>query len=170
MAIAARVAMTHRRPPRLPAIFYRGFQRIFVTMCTFQRATMFADAQHVVPVRDQLLLIATAYDVEVLAYCFMPDHLHVLLEGLSDRSDTARCLALFRQQSGYQHRRRAMRRLWQEGYFDRVLRSEDDTLAVVSYILGNPVRAGLCQRPGEYPFSGSTRYTVEQLIQGLALA
>ena len=170
MTIAACTVMPHRRPPRLPAICYRGRQRIFVTMCTFQRATVFSQAQHATTSRDQLLLTARAYDVEVLAYCFMPDHLHALLEGLSDRADTARCLAMFRQRSGYQYRQRTSRRLWQEGYFDRLLRCDDSVRAVVSYIVGNPVRAGLCEGAADYPYSGSTRYTVEQLIDGCALA
>jgi hypothetical protein len=31
-----------------------------------------------------------------------------------------------------------------KGYFDRVLRDEEATLDVVSYIVLNPVKAGLC--------------------------
>jgi hypothetical protein len=31
--------------------------------------------------------------------------------------------------------------LWQEGYFDRVLREEDDVFDVARYVLKNPVRA-----------------------------
>jgi len=55
--------------------------------------------------------------------------------------------------------------LWQIGYFDRVLREEDDTRAVVGYILNNPVRAGLAVRGVEYPFNGSARYSLEELAE-----
>jgi hypothetical protein len=49
------------------------------------------------------------------------------------------------------------------GYFDRVLRREEATLAVVRYVLLNPVRAGLCVEPSEYPLLGSSQYAVSEL-------
>ena len=45
-------------------------------------------------------------------------------------------------------------RLWQRGYYERVLRDEDHTRDVIRYILQNPVRAGLAKSPDEYPFLG----------------
>ncbi len=41
------------------------------------------------------------------------------------------------------------------GHYDRVLRKEEATAAVVQYVLANPVRAGLAQSIGEWPFCGS---------------
>jgi hypothetical protein len=70
---------------------------------------------------------------------------------------------LFRQRSGYTFRTYHRVRLWQEGYYDRVLRKEEDTFEVVSYILGNPVRAGLTDRPIP-PYVGSSRYSIESLM------
>jgi putative transposase len=40
------------------------------------------------------------------------------------------------------------------GYFDHVLRSDEDTYRHALYMLGNPVRAGLTQAIGEYPYAG----------------
>jgi hypothetical protein len=49
---------------------------------------------------------------------------------------------------------RALRQgsLWQDGYFERVLRAHEDTAIVARYIVDNPVRAGLVQRADDYPF------------------
>ncbi len=47
------------------------------------------------------------------------------------------------------------RGLWQEGYYERVLRSDEATETVVRYVLDNPVRAGLVQRAEDYSFSGA---------------
>jgi hypothetical protein len=33
----------------------------------------------------------------------------------------------------------------------------------VAYVLGNPVRAGLCASPEEYPLLGSDRYSIREL-------
>jgi REP element-mobilizing transposase RayT len=94
---------------------------------------------------------------------FMPDHFHALAAGAAERSHLGRFFDKFRQQSGYYHRQLAGQRLWQEGYFDRSLRKEEDTFEVVSYILANPVRAGLCKAAVDYPFSGSSRYSLSEI-------
>ena len=58
----------------------------------------------------------------ILAYCLMPDHVHLLVEGLTDTSDLTRFAKMAKQRSGGIYRRRFGKRLWQEGYFERVLR------------------------------------------------
>ena len=41
--------------------------------------------------------------------------------------------------------------VWQDGYFDRALRAEEDIRAVARYIVANPLRAKLCRHVGDYP-------------------
>jgi hypothetical protein len=41
-------------------------------------------------------------------------------------------------------------RIWQRGYQDHALRKEEDVRAVARYVIGNPLRAGLVQRIGNY--------------------
>ena len=48
--------------------------------------------------------------------------------------------------------------LWQDGYFDRVLREDDEPDAVIDYILNNPVRAGLVEQAVNYPYSWSCTF------------
>jgi hypothetical protein len=49
------------------------------------------------------------------------------------------------------------------GFFERVLRSDEQTGVVARYILENPVRAGLAATLLEYPYSGSSTYSREHL-------
>ncbi len=44
---------------------------------------------------------ASENEFDVIAYCFMPDHLHLLVEGKSDRSDGKPFIARAKQYSGY---------------------------------------------------------------------
>jgi putative transposase len=104
----------------------------------------------------------------VIAYCFMPDHLHVLVEGYCEDADIAKFVARFRQSAGYGYCRRWGGRLWQEGYYDHVLRKEDDTLEVARYTIANPVRAGLCDDARKYPHLGSSRYSLDELVGSIA--
>jgi len=45
---------------------------------------------------------------------------------------------------------------WQEDYFDRYVRNEEHYWAAVDYIEMNPVKAGLCARKEDWPFSSAS--------------
>lgn len=55
--------------------------------------------------------------------------------------------------------------LWQRGYYEHVLRSEESALQKARYILANPVRASLVEWPTQYPWLGSFVTTTEDLLQ-----
>jgi len=95
----------------------------------------------------------------------MPDHLHLLTEGQSERSDCRRFIVRARQFAGFHYSKRYGERLWQRYGYERVLRDNEQTLAVARYILGNPVRAGLVDRPQAYRFLGSDRYRLEEILE-----
>ena len=90
-----------------------------------------------------------------LAYCVMPDHVHLVLEGLTATSDLRRYEKLTKQRIECVARREFhVYRLWQKGYYEHVLWSRHAVEAAVRYVLENPLRAGLAKRVGEYRFSG----------------
>lgn len=93
----------------------------------------------------------------------MPDHVHVLVEGTRADSDFLKWLDLFRQLSGYAEKRRSGAVLWQEGYWDYTLRTSDEMRGIASYIVWNPVIAKLVERPEDYPYAGSDRFTISEL-------
>jgi len=97
----------------------------------------------------------------------MEDHLHALVAGSVEQANAKEFAAVFRQKAGFHFRRQRGERLWQEGFFDKVLRERDATFDVVSYILANPVRAGLCADPASYPYSGSSRYSLEEVVTSI---
>jgi putative transposase len=96
--------MSHRRPPKFDPALYVGPHRTFFTMCTFERRKTFTDAAVVEETRQQLLRTAAMYDVEVIAYCFMPDHLHAVISGPTVKADLLKFMAMFRQRSGFAYR------------------------------------------------------------------
>ena len=110
---------------------------------------------------------AKAEGFAVIAYCFMPDHLHALVEGITEVADLREFLRIFKQRSSFYSKRATGIELWQRGYFERVLREEEDTFAVARYLLGNPVRSGLVESPGEYPFLGSLTMSVRALLESV---
>jgi hypothetical protein len=66
-------------------------------------------------------------------------------------------------QSPSSPRPRTLRRPHQDGFYDHVLRREEDSLAIAAYIVANPVRAGLVKSVTEYSYSGSSLYSLHEL-------
>jgi len=92
-------------------------------------------------------------DAVLLAWVLMPDHGHWLLQA-GERTPMGRAVARMKSASGVQANR-AMGRsgpVWEPAFHDRALRREDDLRSVARYIVANPLRAGLVDRIGDYPF------------------
>jgi REP element-mobilizing transposase RayT len=126
-------------------------QIYLLTSCTDQRRPYFADfwtGRIVVHVTQEL---DAKEQSETLALVVMPDHVHWLIElkqsslaslmrGL--KSESARRLNLAKGHTGP---------IWQRGYHDRAIRTDEELRAVARYVVRNPVRAGLVLRVGDYP-------------------
>ena len=155
------------RPHRLDGFDYRGPHQYFLTLCTQQRAPVFLDAATAQLVLTQLLRTAGNHSFAYLAYCLMPDHFHALVEGLTPEANLTAFVKSAKESSGRAYFRRAKRALWQEGYYEHVLRELEDARGVARYIVENPVRAGIVDDPWAYEFIGSDRWTVRELLNSV---
>jgi putative transposase len=86
----------------------------------------------------------------------MPDHLHLLVQGIDDQSTLLPFIKLVRQRASHASRRPRAGILWQDGYFERTLRRDEDLTSVAAYIAHNPVRARFIERAENWPYSGGT--------------
>ena len=92
----------------------------------------------------------------LLAWCIMPNHVHVMMQllpghQLSDilhswKSFTAHKANKLLDRSGD---------FWMPEYFDRFIRDERHLLATFQYIHENPVKAGLVANPEDWPWSSA---------------
>jgi putative transposase len=144
------------RPPRIRGFEYRGTYAYSLTFCTFQRASHFTATAAIDLARIEILATAARYTFDVCAYCIMPDHLHLLVQGTTADSRLTPFITMAKQRSGYLFSRRTGTRLRQEGYFERAIRSDEDLTGVALYIQANPVRAGLVSRVADWPHTGGS--------------
>jgi putative transposase len=152
-------------PGHLRTFDYVGFHRYSLTFCCHSRRRAFEIPPAIELVLFQIHRAADNEQFSVLAYCFMPDHLHTLVEGLADSSNALRFVARAKQLSGFHYRRTFGGTLWQRYGFEHVLRDDEDTRRVARYILENPIRGGLAARVEDYPFVGSLRYTLKEVLE-----
>ena len=88
------------------------------------------------------------------AYCLMGNHVHLLVT--PDRMDGCAQLMKGIGQLHTQYVNRNYERtgtLWEGRFRSSLVQSEDYLLACYRYIESNPVRAGICSYPGDYPWS-----------------
>ncbi len=160
--------MRTNRPERLRGFTYCGCHRYFLTLCTFQRRRYFTETATVTSALDQILRIAAREQFAVVAYCFMPDHLHLLVEGAFEDAELRRCIKLAKQCSGHAFSQSDGERLWQRYGYERVLRGDDETRGVARDILENPVGAGIAASPLDYPHLGCPAYAVAAVMEAVA--
>jgi putative transposase len=153
------------RPPRLSEDNYVGWRAYFLTICTAGRQPFFVDPVVVDLAWLQFLHTSEQYGCEITAYCFMPDHVHALVIGVEMDASVVQFVKMAKQRSGYWFTQSRQQPLWQEGYYDRVLRNDETIRKVIAYVIGNPLRAGLVERIEDYPFLGSAAYSREALIE-----
>jgi putative transposase len=144
------------RPRRLQAFDYRGAFAYSLTFCAFRRTRHFEVEATFHAVRDEILRTADERDFAVLAYCFMPDHLHLLIQGQDAQSSLQPFAKLARQRATKATAGTRRGPLWQDGYHERTLRRDEHVLALATYIVSNPVRAGLAKTWTEWPGTGGT--------------
>ena len=99
----------------------------------------------------------------VLRWCIMPNHVHVLIEVMEGwtlstimhgwRSYTAHQANKILERTGV---------FWMEEYFDRYIRDEKHLETVINYIDNNPVKAGLVDEAYKWPWC-SLRQQAAQL-------
>ena len=97
--------------------------------------------------------------VEIIAYCFMPTHVHFILKQLRENGISIFMSNVCNSYARYfntKHKRKGP--LW-EGRFKNVLVETDEQLLhLTRYIHLNPVTAGLCRKPEEWATSSYREY------------
>ncbi len=154
---------TRKARPRLPLDQYFGAKRYLITICTYTRQKCFFMNNDFCDYEIILSRTAGSHHFHVFIYCFMPDHVHLLIEG-DETSNLIQFISDFKRLTAYHFKERNNARLWQESFYDRILRAEESLTDAARYVLNNPVRWGLVKGVLDYPFSGSFCFPLSTII------
>jgi len=150
------------RTHRLPDEFYQGLITVAFTCCLKDKKQDIAKKEIVLPCSEILFTESIRSDCDVLAYIFMPNHCHILLQGKSDHANTKSAIHNFKQKSGYWLSKNHHGFEWQKSFYDHILRSDEETDKHIRYILENPIRKGIIEDWKEYPWKGSMVFDLNE--------
>lgn len=105
---------------------------------------------------QQKLIDGHPASYKLIAWCIMPNYVHVMIK-LAPDAELAAIIQRWKGASSYEINRILGRkgRLWQREYYDHYIRDMDHYHDSIAYILNNPVKAGLCEKPEDWPYSSA---------------
>ena len=148
----------HRLYPEV----YVGEEIISFTLCIKNRNNFFTNIERFKIFEDYLLNELKAFNCSAYVYLFMPDHSHLVLTGNESKANIKKCLGMFKQKTGFWLSNNNKKIKWQKDYYDHILRSQENLIVHLKYILNNPVRACLVEYWKQYPYKGSTIYNLDE--------
>jgi REP element-mobilizing transposase RayT len=138
-----------RKRLRLRDFDYGSNGAYFVTVCTDGRSALFAGDAGVLVEHELTALTVRFAGVTLDEYMVMPDHLHAIILILNGAVDLPHIMQAFKSLSMLRLRERGLRgRIWQRGYFDRVIRNDRELDALRNYIRTNPLAKQIVDRDG----------------------
>jgi REP element-mobilizing transposase RayT len=94
-------------------------------------------------------------DYGLHAWVLMPNHVHMLATPRTDVSKFMRRLKGYTARRSNELLHRTGEAFWQEESYDRLVRTPEEFKNIESYILNNPVKAGLATSVEEYRWSSA---------------
>jgi len=130
------------------------------TSVTVNREPIFEDSKALDIQLEAILFGRRQQWYYLLAFVIMPDHLHLII--IPKDKNISECMKSIK---GFSARRinEAFGRkgsIWQSGFYDYILDSEEKVLNRIRYIEENPVRKDMVMQPEDYKYS-SIRYRDE---------
>ena len=151
----------------------------YITTVIYNRLPIFTRPTFVIPLLDSLNFYRYKQEFKLLGYVVMPDHIHLVIWpfGNSTVSDIMRDFKEFtakriiRQAEvesiedwskafcyAGEETGRSNNKVWQDSFWDENVYTERFLRQKLNYVHRNPPRAGLVERPADYPYSSYRNY------------
>ena len=147
-----REELKHEMPGEVEALMRRRVEAYLDQghgVCYLQDSSIAGLVQDALLFHDQ-----TKY--RLAAWVIMPNHAHILCTPNIGNSLAGIMHSLKSYTSNEANKLLNRRgRFWQKEYFDRYIRNATHYMKVVKYVENNPVKARLCDKPDEWPFSSA---------------
>ena len=144
----------------------------FLTFSCFRRLPLFSAPEMKNLFLDELEITQIRYELGVLAYVVMPEHVHLLLTE-PEEAPLSSALQVLKQSVSRKARKfglyRARHAFWETRYFDFNVWTRAKQTEKLRYIHRNPVTRGLVEKPEDWSWSSFRHYLLgERGVVGIA--
>jgi REP element-mobilizing transposase RayT len=133
---------------------FAAMDRLLDTTSTGPRYLKRADIAELV---GEALRYRDPAEYDLHHYVVMANHVHVLVTPKKSVSDIMRSLKRFTARRANEVLGLTGQPFWHEECYDRLVRDEREFDRIATYIEMNPVKAGVCAAPEEFPCSSAWR-------------
>jgi REP element-mobilizing transposase RayT len=128
----------------------------FITTCTFERRTILASNEVAQILVNEWRDAHQRHGWAIGRYVIMPDHVQFFCSAELDAKTLPTFMQAWKQWTSKRLARELKLRanVWQEEFFDHVLRSSESYSQKWDYVKENPVRAGLVNKSEAWPWQG----------------
>ncbi|HZD50226.1 MAG TPA: transposase [Silvibacterium sp.] len=131
----------------------------FITFSCYRREPYLTSASRDIFL-NSLELTRKRYDLDILGYVVMPEHIHLLLgEPSNHEIPLSKALQSLKLSVA---KRLTPRPFWQTRYYDFNVFSHNKRIEKLKYMHRNPVTRGLVERPEDWPWSTYRHYFLNE--------
>ncbi len=139
--------------PRFPRNFLKTSFFHVITQ-GLNKSYIFEEVQDIKYYINTMYKLTKDHKIKIIAYCIMNNHAHILIEAtiLEELSKYMQCLNT-RYGIYYNKRHNRIGYVFRDRYKAEGIYSEKHLYNCINYIYNNPVKAGICQKAKDYPYS-----------------
>lgn len=106
----------------------------------------------------------TQYDVEIISYCIMDNHVHLLVR-IEKTDDLSKFMHKINTLYALYYNKKYDRvgYVYRDRYKSQIIYSEKQLYICINYIHNNPIKAGICTYPYQYKYSSFINFSLSNL-------
>jgi putative transposase len=137
--------------------YYDDSYTYFVTNVTYERQRILLD--HTESLKQSIDKVKSETSFDLVAWVILPEHFHIIVRpGTINISLLMRRIKLSFSAKYRKLLKMSSGQLWQNRFYDHVIRNQDDMNKHLDYIHFNPVKHGLVSKPFDYRYSSIHDY------------
>jgi len=117
----------------------------FFTLVTSDRTKFFTDERYIESFLSALSTIQEYHHFDLIAYCVLPDHIHLILTLAEDDKDFSSRIKEIKKMTTKESREFSGDRnliIWQKRFWEHTIRDQEDFQNCFDYIHYNPIKHG----------------------------
>ncbi len=133
----------------------------FLTQVTHNRFHYFSEPAYIDVCLSALIHVQKYHPFELVAYCILPDHLHLLITLPIDQKDFSTIMKEFKKKATKELRKIIgvpQLKIWQDRFWEHTIRNERDMQIHFDYIHYNPIKHLYVDDPLDWEWSSYGEY------------